>query len=141
MITNAAAAPVPVKLESGKIVIVTPLTSQDVMSVLRFGRQRELQAMLSAIPKDADEPTRRMMTQVAFEDSRNFDVNSSVFWSDAEVLQMVLHFALKHAHSDMTPEKAAKFAENPNDWNSLLSALNGEVQDPETEAETEKKTS
>lgn len=141
MISNPSAAPVPVRLSDGQVVIVTPLTAQDVMAVLQFGRQRELQLMLSAIPRDADEQTRKMMTQTAFTESRNFDVNSASFWNDTEVIQMVLYFSLRHAHTDMKPEKASKLTENAADWNTLLSALNGETAEPsDVSADEEKKT-
>lgn len=140
MISNASAAPSPVRLSDGNIVILSPLTAQDVTSVLQFARQRELRNMLSAIPPEADVKTRKMMTQTAFEESRNFDVNDTSLWEDMEVLKMVLYFSLRHNHADMTVEKVSKLMENQEDWALMMAALNGDVPKEEP-AEEEKKTS
>lgn len=142
---NPSNAPTPVTLSDGSIVIVSPLTSRDMMTIFNFVRQKELTRLLAAIPKDTDIDTRKMMITLAYEESRQFSIaDNSVIWQDLEVMKQAFFIALKKETMGMTLEKVDSIMQDEKNMELILSAINNRSKDDAdssgTDSEAQKKT-
>ena len=127
---NPSNAPTPVTLSNGSVVIVTPLSERDMMAIFNFVRQKELTRLLTAIPKDVDVETKKMMVKLAYEQSNQFNISgSSAIWQDYDVMRQAFYFALRKETVGMTPEKVDVILESDVDKSAVLSALNNAPQD------------
>lgn len=140
---NPSNAPTPVTLSDGSIVIVSPLTSRDMMTIFNFVRQKELTRLLAAIPKDTDVETRKMMIKLAYEESNQFSIaDNSVIWQDLEVIKQTFFLALRKDTMGITLEKVDSLMQDESNVEAILSAINSKPKDeePVTDSEAQKKT-
>lgn len=142
---NPTNAPTPVTLSDGSVVIVSPLTAKDMTTIFNFVRQKELSRLLTAIPKDTDPETKKMMIKLAYEESSQFSIaDNSVIWQDLEVIRQTFFLALKKETMGMTLEKVDSIMQEEKNMELILSAINGKPKDDNdssgTDSETQKKT-
>lgn len=141
---NPTNAPTPVTLSDGSVVIVSPLTAKDMTTIFNFVRQKELSRLLTAIPKDTDPETKKMMIKLAYEESSQFSIaDNSVIWQDLEVIKETFFLALKKETMGMTLEKVDSIMQDEKNMELILSAINGKPKDDDStgaDSETQKKT-
>lgn len=141
---NPTNAPTPVTLSDGSVVIVSPLTAKDMTTIFNFVRQKELSRLLTAIPKDTDPETKKMMIKLAYEESSQFSIaENSVIWQDLEVIKQTFFLALKKETMGMTLEKVDSIMQDEKNMELILSAINGKPKDDDStgaDSETQKKT-
>ena len=89
---NPSNAPTPVTLSDGSVVIVSPLTAKDMATIFNFVRQKELSRLLTAIPKDTDPETKKMMIKLAYEESSQFSRPGWSAWPEIPLSSVISAF-------------------------------------------------
>lgn len=135
---DVTAAGIPVKLSSGEIVIVTPYNNRDMMSVLKMIQRKNLENLVAAIPKDLPTAVYRAAYAEAIKISKEFDLNeigkTIQEMADEEIIQTMLTLAIQKSYKGDASKKALEIMENTDDFNAVMSAVNGQGEEGKEEA-------
>lgn len=127
---DVTAAGVPVRLSTGEIVIVTPYNNRDMMSVLKMIQRKNLENLVAAIPKDLPTAVYRAAYAEAIKISKEFNINeigkTIQEMADEEIIQTMLTLAIQKSYKGDASKKALEIMENTDDFNAVMSAVNGQ---------------
>lgn len=137
---DLTSAPVPVTLEGGEVYLVSPLTLQDIATILKKAKQERLSMILGAIPQSLDSQSRQEMVQVALRDADSLDVQSPTIWTNVEILKLACWLALRKKHPALNFSQAEKILENEKEMLKILEVLNPQTLEEKVSEEDEKKT-
>jgi len=138
---DVTAAGVPVKLSSGEMVIITPYSQRDVMTVLKMIQQKKLATLIAAIPKDLPTELYRAAYAEAIKISQEFDINqigkNLADMADEEILQTMLMLTLQKTYKGDAGKKALQIMDNQQDFEKVMIAANGQGKDLTKEEDIE----
>ena len=135
---DVTAAGIPVRLLTGEIVIVTPYNNRDMMSVLKMIQRKNLENLVAAIPKDLPTAVYRAAYAEAIKISKEFNINeigkTIQEMADEEIIQTMLTLAIQKSYKGDASKKALEIMENTDDFNAVMSAVNGQGEEDKEEA-------
>lgn len=118
---DATAAPVPVRLNSGEMVLVSPLTQRGVVSLLKAVKKSKLDEAIAAIPRDLDKELYKELFRDAIQQANNITIDTiDKKLADIDVLETTLRFILRD--SKLTEEQMFNILNSQNDTNAVLNA-------------------
>ena len=135
---DVTGAGVPVKLSSGEHVIVTPYNNRDTMTVLKLMQKKNLENLVSAIPKDLPKDLYKAAYSEAIKISKEFDINNTNAlqeMADEEILQTMVRLAIQKTYKGDADKKALEVMENIDDLTAIMNVINGQGEDAADETE------
>ena len=136
---DVTAAGVPVTLSNGEIVIITPYSQRDMMTVLKLIQRKNLNTLIAAIPKDLPTGLYRAAYAEAIKISKEFDINSIganlAEMADEEILQTMIMLAIQKTYKGDASKKALSIMDNQDDFTRVMNAVNGQGEDTADETE------
>ena len=98
---DVAAAKVPVRLSNGNVVIVTPFTNRDLLTIFKMVQKKYLSKMVEAIPHDLPPEQYRAAYAEALAESKGFSIEQIGQLigelADIDVVHTMLLMAIQNA--------------------------------------------
>lgn len=139
-IKDATGAPTPVKLHTGEVVIASPLSQRDLITIVKKIRATRLKESIEAIPRDLPENLFKDLYREAVREANHIDIeeamNNSLDMADVEIVTTIITLSLRKNQPNFTSGKIDEIIDNNNDLNAIMNAINSseEVVTDETSA-------
>ena len=132
---DVTAAGVPVRLSNGELIIVSPLSNRDLISLFKLVQKKNLESLVAAIPKDLPTVLYRAAYAEAIKLSKEFDIDNIgkalQEMMDEDIIQTMLLLAIQKNYKGDASKKALEIMDNQDDINSVMGAINGQGKDME----------
>lgn len=125
---DVTAAKVPVRLKNGDIVIVSPFTNRDLMTIFKFIQKCYLAKMVEAIPKDVSAEQYKAAYSEALRISKDFTIEKIgeliAELADIDIVSLVIRLAIQKDSNGDVSKKVDGIIDNQEDFNAVMSAIN-----------------
>ena len=132
---DVTAAGVPVRLSNEELIIVSPLSNRDLISIFKLIQKKNLESLVAAIPKDLPTALYRAAYAEAIKLSKEFDIDNIgkalQEMMDEDIIQTMLLLAIQKNYKGDASKKALEIMDNQDDLNSVRGAINGQGKDME----------
>ena len=123
-IPNFSASPMPVTLQDGTVYLVSPLTSSELLSIIKTFRKNFIQEQMNSIPLEWSAADKAAVAKSIYEEAKKITMEDNEFLDSFETIRLVVFYAIRRNHPDFSLEKAEKLASNPEDMAVIMKALN-----------------
>ena len=126
---DVTAAKMPVRLSNGDIVIVSPFTNRDLLSLFKLVQKKYLAKMVDAIPRDLNSEQYRAAYAEALQVSKGFSIDKVgeliAELADIDIMAMVFQFAIQKDYNGDVAKRVDQILDNQEDYLAVMKAING----------------
>lgn len=140
---DVTAAKIPVKLSNGDIVIVSPYSNRDLLSVFKMVQRKYLAQMVEAIPHNLPPEQYRAAYAEALAESKGFSIEQVGKLigelADVEIVHTMILMAIQKDYKGNAAKVVDAIIDNQDDFNAVMTAINNSSgkEEPENEEEVE----
>ncbi|MBQ2622286.1 MAG: hypothetical protein IJF84_13185 [Thermoguttaceae bacterium] len=125
---DVAAAKVPVRLSNGNVVIVTPFTNRDLLTIFKMVQKKYLSKMVEAIPHDLPPEQYRAAYAEALAESKGFSIEQIGQLigelADIDVVHTMLLMAIQKDYNGNADKVVDAIIDVREDFDAVMQAIN-----------------